>query len=143
MGAVYIIFGLIYPIYISIVLVNQDKADEPVELSENEVIPVYHEIFLPEESLSVLLPFMILFGIHMCAILPQFLCQCNRKLEMIILSLCIVSLMFENWRYESNDEKFMINASELLNSTCSLLIQLSIWLGIYILNFWPWKQPLY
>ena len=139
MGAVYLVFALIYPIYISIVLSNQDKEDEAADENEDEIIPEFHEIFVPDESLCVLLPFMILFGIHMCAIMPQFLCQCNRKLEMVILTLVVVSFMFENWRYESSDEKFMINSSELLDSTCSLLIQLSIWLGIYILNFWPWK----
>ena len=142
MAGVYLIYGFIYPIYISVLLANQIKEVSP-EDNTNELIPLQHEIFTADESLSVLLPWMILFGIHICAILPQFLCEFNRKLEMIILVLVVISLMFENWRYESSDNSFRINQSELLDSSCSLLIQLTIWLGIYILNFWPWKQPLH
>lgn len=106
MGAVYLIFGFTYPIYISIVLVNQVE-DLGVDTDDtDEVIPVYHEIFTPDESKMVLVPFIVLFSIHICAILPQLLCQFQRKLEFMILSLTIVAFIFEIWRYESNDRDF-------------------------------------
>ena len=74
MLAIYLLFAFIYPIYLVMVIANEEdgKGGSKVKI-EN--------IFKPEESAKVCVPFIVLFSIHLISILPKVVCQCQRKLE--------------------------------------------------------------
>ena len=99
MTAVYLIFALQYPIYLGIILKNQPDVDIEADYTK----PYLHEIFLPEECFTVIFPIIIVFGIHILAVLPQLLCKFQRKLEITILVLLIIHFWYEIVRYQAMD----------------------------------------
>ena len=99
MTAVYLIFALQYPIYLGVILKNQPDVNVESEYTK----PYLHEIFLPEECFTVMFPIIIVFGIHILAVLPQLIFKFQRKLEITILVLLIINFWFEIVRYESMD----------------------------------------
>ena len=85
MAAIYLLFGLIYPIYLSFVISKENLKE--INTGDPEVTnPNQHTIISADEALCVNIPIIALFGIHICAILPQFVCQCNRKMEFLIMA---------------------------------------------------------
>ena len=73
MAAVYLLFALIYPIYLSFIISRENLKE--INKGDPEVTnPNQHTILSPEEAFCVNVPIIALFGIHICAILPQLVC---------------------------------------------------------------------
>lgn len=79
-----------------------------------------HEIFLPEECFTVMFPIIILFGLHIWAVILdifiQKICNFKRILEINILILLIIYFWFEITRYEAMDKDKPDLQKDVLNS---------------------------
>jgi phosphotransferase system glucose/maltose/N-acetylglucosamine-specific IIC component len=69
MAAIYLLFALIYPIYLSFIIskenLKENNSGDPEITNPNQ-----HTILSGDEAYCVNVPIIALFGIHICAILP-------------------------------------------------------------------------
>ena len=73
MAAIYLLFAFIYPIYLAVVISKENLKE--YNNGDPEIInPNQHQIISTDEALCVNIPIICVFAIHLCAILPQFIC---------------------------------------------------------------------
>ena len=132
MLAIYLLFAFVYPIYLVMVIANEEDGNKASKLK-------IENIFKPEEASKVCAPFIVLFSIHLISIAPQVACQCQRKLEACIVIGLAASFAFELKRDDASKLEFQ-KQLEVEKAPVALCIHLMIWILVYILFFYPWNK---
>lgn len=139
MGAIYLIFAFVYPIYLTILIAGQEEKDMGVRLPRIHLI--FQRMFSRQQALEVNLPWVVLFGIHFLFLVPEIACRqklCQRTIEALaVLGLCAIFVV-ELSRDMAFKADVLPGLIEMQRQTSALILQLIVWMLVYALHFCSW-----
>jgi len=98
-------------------------------------------MFSSKQVLSVNVPFIVLFGFHFIAILPDLLIRFLRKIEALIVTGFATEFILEIMREDELKKSGVMTSSvNFKYATIDLTLRISVWILIYTLFFFPWPQ---
>jgi len=122
MGALYLIFGFVYPIYISLVIYSENP---PQKLDI---------VFNSDEAKFINVPLMVIFGLHFLLMLPSLILEFSRKSEALLI-LCLVATFYIEMTRDQDWKLPFSERASVEHNDLALGVQLTAWIAGYIMFF--------
>lgn len=98
-------------------------------------------MFSSKHALIVNVPFIVLFGLHFIAILPDLFIRFLRKIEALIVTGLATEFILEILRESELKKSGVLTPTvNFKYATIDLTLRITVWILIYTLYFFPWPK---